>query len=114
MAMQNCFKVCFSAVSPLFNKTCATWMWLLWIFKGAVGLSCIRYGPPTQQHFFIVGKSNLQSASTSYYVMYFPTGGVASNQILGGPPRVTTLRRSNFPLKRKKEREGESLALLQI
>ena len=29
-------------------------------------------------------------------------------------PRVTTLRRSNFPLKRKKEREGESLALLRI
>ena len=28
--------------------------------------------------------------------------------------RVTTLQRSNFPLKRKKEREGESLALLRI
>ena len=68
---------------PLFNKTCATWMWLLWIFKGAIGLSCIRYGPPTQQHFFIVGKSNLQSASTSYYVL--PYRRMASNQILGRP-----------------------------
>ena len=30
------------------------------------------------------------------------------------PPRVTMLRRSNFPLNRKKEREGESLAFRQI
>ena len=37
-----------------------------------------------------------------------------SSIFLAKTPWGTTLRRSNFPLKSKKGREGESLALLQI
>ena len=39
---------------------------------------------------------------------YSTGGGLVNNTHRGG------LQRSKFPLKRKKEREGESLALLQI
>jgi len=54
----------------------------------------------------------------SYHIERLPKMWAAllapSLPVKKGALRVTTLQRSNFPLKRKKEREGESLALLQI